>query len=214
MSGMALSPAATAEPAAAPGWRRWLEPIWHITGAVPLNPGQSAEQALDRLDPLFHEYGTTYERSATGITFRKQDQPAQDKMAVFDHGELSIERGLLHYRLASRALLFCFFAPLLFLTFAGLTIGAGYMQQTPVEDVKKTEKKAEAPSQHPFDKMMGAPAPEALKKKDPAKAAEDKKPSPTSAYVFAAIFAVLYLLGRWLEARLVRRLFTRRLLDS
>ena len=61
---------------------------------------------------------------------------------------------------------------------------------------------------NPIDKALGAPAPD--KKKDGADKGEGKKkkkPSPTYAYVFAGIFASLYVIGRILEDRLVRRLF-------
>lgn len=67
--------------------------------------------------------------------------------------------------------------------------------------------------QSPIEKALGAPAPE-MPKKDKNKSADDKKPSPTPAYVFAAIFATLYVVGRILEARLVSNLFRKRLLAS
>ena len=69
-----------------------------------------------------------------------------------------------------------------------------------------------------IDKLLGAPAPE--KPKDEKKDGKDKKAggdkekdkfSPTPAYVFAGIFAALWLLGRLLEPWLIRRLFTRQL---
>jgi hypothetical protein len=49
-------------------------------------------------------------------------------------------------------------------------------------------------------------------KKDGKKSDEDdKKPSPTAAYVFAAIFATLYVVGRILEDRLAKSLFRKKL---
>ena len=116
-------------------------------------------------------------------------------MSVFDAGVLRIENGMagavLHYHLISRALLLCFLAL----------------------------------PQNSIDKFLGAPAPEQPKdakdKKDAkdAKGGKDKeddtkKPSPTPAYVFAGIFAALYLVGRVLEDKLVQRLFRKRLLGS
>lgn len=69
--------------------------------------------------------------------------------------------------------------------------------------------------QNPIDKALGAPAPEKPKKDGAGKSEEDdKKPSPTSAYVFAAIFAALYVVGRILEDRLVKVLFKKSLLSS
>jgi len=62
---------------------------------------------------------------------------------------------------------------------------------------------------------LGSPAPEKPKKDGTDKSKEDdKKPSPTSAYVFAAIFAALYVVGRILEARLVKGLFRKSLLGT
>lgn len=193
---------------------RFFDWIWHIDGSVALAPGQSGKDAFDRLDSLFHEPGTSYERTADGLTFRKKDPAAQDKMSIFDHGVLQVQNSeagsILHYRLASRALLFCFLAPLLFLAFAQLTVGAGSLEQTSkAEEAKKPEKKEPVLSLHPLDKALGAPRPE-----KPKKSEEDKKPSPTSAYVFAGLFALLYVVGRVLESRLVKVLFRRKLADS
>lgn len=197
---------------------RFIDWIWNIRGSVPLEPMQSGDEAFDRLDPLFHEYGTTYERSGDTLTFSKKDQPAQDKMSVFDAGVLKIEQGLggaaLHYRLSSRALLFCFCMPLLFLFFAQATIAIGEYRKPALEAAEKAKaaKKKEPVVRelHPIDKFLGAPAPEAPKKDGAAKR-EDKQHSPTSAYVFAAMFAALYVIGRVLEQWLVKRLFRKAL---
>jgi hypothetical protein len=197
---------------------RYIDWIWHIRGSLALAPGQSSDEAFDRLDPLFRQSGTTRDRSQDTLTFRKKDQAAQDKMSVFDDGVLQIRKGasgsVLHYRLTSRALLFCFLAPLLFLSFAGLTILAGKLEGSSTETAsKKPEKKDVVLPQHPIDKALGAPAPE-KPKKDGEKGADKKdKYSPTSAYVFAGIFAALYIVGRILEDRLIRSLFRKRLLD-
>lgn len=229
---------------------RFIHWIWHVKGSVPLAPGQSAEAAFERLDPLFQEQGTTYERTGDTLTFRKKGQPAQDRMSVFDRGQLSIRPGegtqVLHYRLTSRALLFCFLAPLLFLAFAGLSIALATIDKPTAAEIAEQKKKAKEEElrfaklpQNPIDKFLGAPAPPMPKDEDEkdkkAKAdetaeegglfaslfgsgggEEDKEEesgdhSPTPAYVFAGIFAVLYLVGRFLEPWLVRRLFRRRL---
>ena len=204
---------------------RFIDWIWHVRGSLPLAPEQSSDEAFDRLAPLFGQTGTSHERTGDTLTFRKKDQAAQDKMSVFDDGVLSVEKGaagsVLRYDMASRILLFCFLAPLMFLGVAQLTIVVGKFQKPPTEaaDKKKADKeKAELP-QNWIDKALGAPAPEKPKKegKDKKKDKDkdkDKKPSPTPAYVFAAIFATLYLVGRILEDRLVKRLFKRRLLGS
>jgi hypothetical protein len=191
--------------------------IWHVKGSVPLPPQQTSAEALDRLDPLFHEMGTSHDRTDDTLTYSKKDPTAQDKMSVFEWGILQVRRGegggsVLHYHLTSRALLFCFMLPFLFLAFAQLTIAIGMIESAPTEAAaKKPEKEDVALPQNPIDKFLGAPVPEKPKKKSPQEEAEDSKPSPTAAYVFAAIFATLFIVGRFLEAWLVRRLFERTL---
>ena len=116
---------------------RFIDWIWNVRGSVPLEPGQSSDEAFNKLDPLFREYGTTHERFSDTLTFSKKDQPAQDKMSVFDAGVLKIEHGMsgavLHYRMSSRALLFCFCMPLLFLFFAQTTIAIGEYRKPTLE---------------------------------------------------------------------------------
>jgi hypothetical protein len=198
---------------------RFIDWIWHIRGSLALAPGQSGDQAFDRLDPLFRQTGTSHQRTSDTLTFRKKDQAAQDKMSVFDGGVLRIEGGatgaVLRYHLTSRALLFCFLAPLLFLGIAQFTIVV-VKHQKPSTDAAKSEKKdAQMPPMNPIDKALGAPAPEKPKKDGADKAeGKNKKPSPTPAYVFAAIFAFLYLAGRILEDRLIKAQFKKRLLGT
>jgi len=200
---------------------RFIDWIWHVRGSLTLAPEQSSDDAFDRLRPLFRETGTSHERTSDTLTFRKKDQAAQDKMSIFDGGVLRVERregeSVLRYHLTSRALLFCFLAPLLFLAFGQLTVALGKFEKPPsaaesAEKAKKAKKDAAVPTLNPIDKALGAPEPE-KPKKDGADAAKekDKKHSPTSAYVFAAIFATLYLVGRVLEDRLIKRLFQKRL---
>ncbi len=199
---------------------RFIDWIWHVSGNVPLPAGQTGDEAFARLDPLFHEVGTTYERSSGTLTFSKKDQPAQDRMSVFDSGVLQIEERagtpVLRYRLASRALLFCFLVPLLFLAFAQLTIALNAFEDPPTAGASTAAKdgddKKPGVQLNPIDKALGAPEPD--KPKDGKGGKPEKKPTPTSAYVFAAIFVVLYGAGRILEDRLVRRLFIRRLQDE
>lgn len=207
---------------------RFIDWIWQVRGGLALAPGQSGDDAFDKLAPLFRQTGTSYERTNDTLTFRKKDQAAQDKMSVFDGGVLQIEKGaagsVLRYRLTSRALMFCFLAPLLFLGVAQLTIAVVELQKSSTETAGKSgkasdaskkpaEKDAVAPM-NPIDKALGAPAPEKPKKEGKDKDEKDKKPSPTPAYVFAAIFAALYVVGRILEDRLVRALFKKSLLGS
>lgn len=205
--------------------RRFFDWIWHIRGSLALAPDQSGEEAFDRLDPLFRQDGTSHERTSDTLTFRKKDQAAQDKMSIFDGGVLEIKKStagsVLHYHLTSRALLFCFLAPLLFLSFAQLSIAVGKLEKSSAEVADKSGKSSDAAAkpkkkdaelpQNPIDKFLGSPAPEKPKKGKSED--KDKKPSPTSAYVLAALFAALYIVGRILEGRLVRTLFNKRLLE-
>lgn len=200
---------------------RLLDWIWNIRGSVPLAPGQSSDDAFARLDPLFQQPGTTYERTGDTLVFAKKDPTAQDKMSIFDAGALQIEPGaegaVLRYRMASRALLFCFLAPLLFLAFGQLIVGVGMLTGPDTEAAekdKKDEKKEVVRVLHPIDAFLGAPAPEKPKDetaKDKKEEKKDDKHSPTAAYVFAALFATLYAVGRVLEDRLIRSRFAKRL---
>lgn len=193
---------------------RFIDWIWHIRGSLLLPSGQSSDEAFGKLDPLFYKAGTSHERTNDTLTFSKKDQAAQDKMAIFDSGVLQIKKGgagaVLNYDLKSRMLLFCFLAPLLFLCFAQATITIGEFEQSSTEaaDKKKPEKKNAVLIQNPIDKALGSPAPEKPKKED------KKKPSATSAYVFAALFAILYIFGRIFEGRLIKSLFKKSLLGS
>lgn len=194
---------------------RFIDWIWHISGSLPIAPEQSGDEALGKLVPLFHQPGTSHERTGDTLTFRKKDPAAQDKMSVFDSGILRIEKdvtgSVLHYRLTSRILLLCFLAPLLFLSFAGLAIVAGKFEKPPTEEAKKKKKDQVRPL-NPIDKFLGAPAPEKPKKNGADKSEEDdNKPSPTPGYVLAAIFASLYVVGRLLESRLIKALFKKKL---
>jgi hypothetical protein len=194
---------------------RFIDWIWHIRGSLALAAEQTSDEAFDKLAPLFRQTGTSHDRTHDTLTFLKKNQAAQDKMSIFDGGVLQIERGpagsVLHYHLTSRALLLCFLAPLLFLGFAQLTIAMGKLEKSSLEaSEKRTERKDAALPQHPIEKALGAPTPEKPDKEDAEE--EDKKPSPTSAYVFAAIFAVLYAVGRILEQGLVKALFKKSLL--
>lgn len=202
---------------------RFIDWIWHVRGSLELAPGQSSQEVLERLDPLFHEPGTSHERAGGTLTFRKKDQPAQDKMAVFDSGVLRIEKGavgpVLRYHLVSRTLLFCFALPFAFLAIAQLTIAIGKMEKPPAAKAADASHKAAADKApvplNPIDKFLGAPAPEKPKKGEAEKMGKrGKKASPTSAYVFACMFAILYLIGRILEDRLVKRLFRKKLQAS
>lgn len=210
---------------------RMLDWIWTVRGSIPLPPGQTADEAFNRLDPFFQAQGTRFEREDDTLYFTKKDQLAQDRMSIYDEGILQVESAesglLLRYRMASRALLFCFLAPLLFVGFGQLIVGIGLLEGPPTAaeekamelKKKRQEDKALRPL-HPVDQFLGAPAPEKPKDDEKSKDKDKEKDkdkgnkqSPTAAYVFAALFAILYGVGRVLEDRLIKIRFRRNLLS-
>ncbi len=189
---------------------RLIDWIWHVRDSLPLAPGQSSEDAFDRLDPLFRQTGTSYQRTHDKLIFSKKNPAAQDKMSVFDGGELQIDKSVggsvLRYHLTSKALLYCFLASPLFLGIAQLTVVIDKFEKpTPHEEKKHAE------PMNPIDKALGAPEPDDSKKDD---ADEDKKLSPKAAYIFSGLFAILYVVGRILEDRLMKTRFKKSLLDG
>jgi hypothetical protein len=190
---------------------RFIDWIWHIRDSLALAPGQSSEDAFDRLDPLFRQSGTSYHRTNGTLIFSKKNQAAQDKMSVFDGGELRIDKSVggsvLRYHLTSKALLFCFLASPLFLVIAQFTVVVSNLEKPAPHEEKKH---ADVPM-NSIDKALGAPEPDKSKKdgKD-----EDKKLTPKAAYIFSGIFATLYIVGRILEDRQIKARFKRSLLDA
>jgi hypothetical protein len=188
---------------------RLIDWIWRVRDSLALAPGQSSEDAFARLDPLFRQVGTSYERTNDTLIFSKKNQPAQDKMSVFDRGVLQIEKGVdgsvLRYDLTSKTLLFCFLASPLFLGIAQLTVVISHFEKPAPHE----EKKHADPPMNPIDKFLGAPEPDKSKKPD---SDEDKKLSPKAAYIFSGIFAFLYVVGRILEDRLMKARFRKSLL--
>ena len=199
---------------------RYIDWIWHVRDSVPLPDGQSAAEALDRIEPMFDQMDTTHQRSDDALTVHRKAPTPQDPLSVFEDGVLQVEETAqgrtLRYHLVSKALLFCFLLPLLFIGFGQLTLYVGAYQKAAAEAKEKAggdkKKKDEAKvlELNPIDKMLGAPAPEKPKKGEEG----GRKPSATAAYVFAGIFAFLYVVGRFLEPWLVRRRFRARLTEG
>ena len=193
---------------------RLIDWIWRIRGSFVLVPDLSNDDAFDRLEPLFRQPGTCHQRTHDTLTFTKKDQIAQDKMSVFDRGTLKIEQvaagPVFRYRLTSRALLFCFLAPILFLCIGQLTVVIARFEKPHHEAAKKHESIV----LNPLDRALGAPAPDDPNKKTSNKSddEDDHKLKPVAAYVLAAVFACLYIVGRVLEDRLLRLLLKRSLL--
>jgi hypothetical protein len=198
----------------APGMKLpFIDLIWRVRGDVPVDPALSPQEAFARLDPLLRTPGTTVTAEGDALTYTKRNPAAQDKLATFTRGRLWIERAgagtVLRFDMFSHALLLAFLAPLLFLGFAQMAIaintweaaGAETSEKAKDEDKPKLVKKL-----NPVDEFLGAPAPE-----DPNKKKDEKKDegrhSPDEGYFLAGLFAVIYLVGRWLEPWLVRRRF-------
>lgn len=203
---------------------RYIDWIWHVRDSVAVPEGQTSSEALDRLEPMLDQMDTTHQRDETTLTFHRKAPTPQDPLSVFEDGVLQIEETAqgktLRYHLVSKALLFCFLLPLLFVGFGQLTLYVGAYQKAAAEAKEKAKemaggdkkKKDEAKvlQLNPVDKMLGAPTPEKPKKGEE----RGRKPSATAAYVFAGIFAFLYLVGRFLEPWLVRRRFNARLTEG
>ena len=196
----------------------YIDIIWRVRGEVPIDRAMTPEEAFARIDALLRTPGTTLSAEGAELTYAKQNPAAQDKLATFNRGRLWIERAgagaVLRFDLFSHALLLCFLAPLLFLGFAQLAVTVNAYEKAAAEasekdkgkDKKDEDKPKPVKKLNPIDEFLGAPAPEDPNKKKKDKKDEDKgRHSPDKGYFLAALFAVLYLLGRWLEPWLVRR---------
>lgn len=190
-----------------------IDVIWRVRGAVPFDPALSPEEVLARIEPLLRTPGTALAMERDGLTYAKHNPPAQDKLATFTRGRMWVERAgagsVLRFDLFSHALLLCFLTPLLFLGFAQAAIAinqweAADSQASEQADKKDDEKPKPMKKLNPIDEFLGAPAPE-----DPNKKKDEKKDegrhSPDEGYFMAGLFALIYLVGRWLEPWLVRR---------
>jgi hypothetical protein len=193
----------------------YLEAIWRVRGEVPVDPALAPEEAFARIAPLLDSPRTAVTAAGGTLSYTKRNPAAQDRLAAFNRGRMWIERAgagaVLRFDLFSHALLLCFLAPLLFLGFAQAAIAlnaweaAGAEASEKAKDESKDKNKAKpVPKLNPIDEFLGAPVPE-----DPNKKKDEKKDegrhSPDEAYALAAIFAVVYLVGRWLEPWLLRR---------
>ena len=206
----------------------YIDRIWRAEGEVSLPEGLAPDEAFARLDPLFQTSGTSYTVTGETLSYAKHNPAAQDRLATFTRGTLTIAGGMLRFNVTSRALLLCFLAPLLFLFFAQamVTINgwekaaeAAQGEKAEGED-KAKDKEKPLPKLNPIDEWLGAPAPEdPAKKKEKAKEKADKgKFDPTASYVLAGLFFVTFLVGRvlepWLLKRTLRAALAGRLSDS
>lgn len=188
-----------------------IDRIWRVRGALPLDPALTAEAVFARLDPLLRTRETSVVVHGDTLHYSKHAPAAQDKLATFTRGTLRLARAgqgaQLQFDLFSHALLLSFLAPLLFLGFAQLAIATNTWEQTDIAASEQADKPDAKPKPvrklNPVDEFLGAPAPE-----DPDKKKTDEgRHSPNRGYFFAGLFALIYLVGRWLEPWLVRRRF-------
>ncbi|MFY8049418.1 MAG: hypothetical protein ACOVNS_11470 [Erythrobacter sp.] len=195
----------------------YIDRIWRAEGAVPLPEGMGADEAFARLDPLFQTSGTSYNVAGESLSYSKHNPAAQDKLATFTRGTLTIAHGVMRFNVTSRALLLCFLAPLLFLFFAQAMVTINGWEKAAEtaqgEKAKDEEKGKDKPVRklNPIDEWLGAPAPEDPAKKKEKEKDKDKekkdegKFDPTPSYVLAGLFFLTYLVGRVLEPWLLKR---------
>ena len=188
-----------------------IDHIWRVRGAVPLDPALSSEEAFARLDPLLRTPRTKITVAGDSLTYAKDNPAAQDRLATFTRGSLRVEQvgaeAVLRFDLFSHALLLCFLAPLLFLGFAQMAAAINAWEGPAEEIAEKAEDKPKPIKVlNPVDEFLGAPAPDdPNQKKDERK--EEGRHSPDKGYFMAGVFALIYIVGRWLEPWLVRRRF-------
>ncbi|MDC8754604.1 hypothetical protein OIK40_08120 [Erythrobacter sp. sf7] len=199
----------------------YVDRIWRAKGEVIIDEPLAAEDAFARLDPLFQTPGTSYAVAGDTLTYSKKNPAAQDKLATFTSGALTVDQksgvSRLSFHVSSTALLLCFLAPLLFLGFAQIAHAVNAWEASTAEvaakeksaeegkDEDKDKSKAKA-ELHWIDKLLGAPEPDdPTKKKD--KGEKKEKIRTTPAYVLAGLFFVIYLVGRVLEPWLLKRTF-------
>lgn len=217
----------------------YVDRIWRVQSSLELDQDLTPSETFARLDPLFQTQGTTYSKEGNTLTYSKKNPAAQDKLATFTAGTLRHvrERGAarLHYDVTSTALLLCFLAPLFFLGFAGLIVvvnelEAPYIAAKKAEEEKEKEKEKAEEEEiklHWIDQMLGAPEPkqpgdkekEEKEEKEKKRAQEgeeeeeedDANHSPDRSLQLAALFFVIYCVGRVLEPYLLKRTFRRML---
>ena len=199
----------------------FIDRIWTTRGHIELDSKANPAETFSKLGPLLDETETDVSIEGNKLTYTKHNPAAQDQLATFSHGRFRVvaapPKKMLTYTLVSPALRLVFLAPLFFLAIAQITSFVVEMERPTAEEKaqrekEQAEKEKEAEEPKPLnsiDQWLGAPKPETLEEKKQREMEEDKdedaKHSPTPAYVLAAIFAALYIFGRWLEPYLLRR---------
>ncbi|MEE4199675.1 hypothetical protein [Erythrobacter sp.] len=199
------------------GGLRLFERIWRVRSSLPLEEDLSTSQVFERLDPLFQTPGTEVDIAGDTLTYSKANPAAQDKLATFTSGTLTVtEREgapALAYDVRSTALWVCFLAPLFFAGMALLAMGLNTLDPVdPDRDrsAQEESEEAEPPRElHWIDQMLGAPAPETEEEKERREAEEGEDEEEAHDWipgaVLAVMFIVIFAVGRVLEPYLLRR---------
>ncbi len=202
----------------------FIDWAWRSRGAIEIDPPLTTEETFERLKPLVDEKTTECDFGDNTLTYVKGNPAAQDRLATFSQGTLTVEQqgGLtkLLYDVKSNALALVLLAPLFFVGFAQVAVAINKWEDRKAEALKATgaadeeeEEEKEPAPHHWIDEALGAPAPETLEqKKERMEKEGDKKKEKlptTPTYVLAGLFLVLYIVGRFLEPYLFRRTLKR-----
>lgn len=198
--------------------------IWRARGAVELDPPLTPAEVFERLKPMLEEASVTAGAEGRAVSYRKFNPSAQDKLATFSSGSLMVAedqgQSRLLYDLKSPALRLVFLAPFFFLAAAlGTQVLSDFERANQQQEEaakgkdKAEEEEEEEEPRNAIDVFLGAPEPFTLEEKKRRKEEKEKEDPHSSrpAYIFAGIFAALWILGRFLEPWLVRRTFRRAL---
>ena len=203
----------------------YLDRIWRVKSSIELDRGLGAGEVFARLRPLLDTQGSQYAIDGNSLAYSKTNPAAQDKLATFTAGTLVVEgdaaRTRIFYDVTSTALFLCFLAPLAFLAFGQFSAflneveRPAFLAEKQEKEAEKKAKEGEVAQLHWIDQMLGATAPDAPDEKD-SKARNERDSeedeeggyhSPKTAYAFAGIFFLIYLVGRVLEPYLLKRTF-------
>lgn len=207
----------------------YLDRIWRLKSSLELEDRLSADEVFQRLEPLLQTQGTEFAVQGQSLTYVKTNPAAQDKLATFTAGTLVVDhkdaKTRLSYNLTSTALFLCFLAPFVFLAFAQLVNFVNTLEKPGLlaEQAAREREQADNGDEeeiiqlHWIDELLGAPAPKQPGEEDEEerrgrgrsaeRGEEEVEPnhSPETAYAFAGIFSLIYLVGRVLEPYLLKR---------
>ncbi|WP_137681562.1 hypothetical protein [Aurantiacibacter suaedae] len=204
----------------------FIDWAWRSRGEIAIEPPLTTEETFARLRPLVDKETTECDYGDNTLTYIKGNPAAQDRLATFSQGTLTVEQqgGLtkLLYDVKSNALALVLLAPLFFVGFAQIAVAINQWEDRKAEVAKaegaseeEADEEEEPAPHHWIDEALGAPAPETLEQKkqrmeEEGEQKKEKLPT-TPSYVLAGLFLALYVLGRFLEPYLFRRTLKRAL---